>query len=542
MRASPWRSRITLALSSVLAAVLMLAALEGVLRLCGLGAADPNRSTLKYQQLYLPVLRPATRADSTEVLRPVDRRLPYQEVLRQKPANALRVFTFGESAVAGLGFSPNVTFARHLRGLLEAACPDRAVEVVNLGIVAISSREVKQLVADAVRGYHPDAVVVYCGNNEFLEVHAKKYAEAHATLATRTADLIRDSNLFRLLGRKKQPEPPSATEQNMSDEELRVTQHQIIQDIDMTPAEITAAIQTYEDNLAEAVAVAQEHGVPVLLMTVATNWEWRGRSDLPEGWLAELVGSSDTGEAALARARGVLDDRLRTALAKERSDLLFRRAVVHEKLGDFDAARADYIAATDEDPHLRRCLSAMNERVRALAQRLGTGLLDTVAVLSAQARHGIVGFAEFYDYVHFTPKGAILVGAAVFDRLREMGLCGSGNTYDSAAYAREQVARVERMTEDAIAVDDWIGFCFARDYIADRDLWKYEKMRKQLDERIAADPNDWRALAYRGNARYFDLDGAAGAAADYRAALEHGGDAAALRANLQKLETRAPAP
>ncbi len=66
-----------------------------------------------------------------------DVRLPYQTIRQDKPENALRIFTFGGSATAGLGYSPNVTFARHLERLLEMAQPDRVVEVVNLGIVAL---------------------------------------------------------------------------------------------------------------------------------------------------------------------------------------------------------------------------------------------------------------------------------------------------------------------------------------------------------------------------------------------------------------------
>ena len=156
MAASPWRTRLLLIGLSAFIAVLVLAALEGGLRLVGLGQKDPLRSQLKYQQLYLPVLRPDQRADGTAILRPIDPRIPYQEVLREKPANSLRVFTFGGSATAGLGYSPNVTFARHLRGMLEEAYPGRAVEVINLGIVAIASRQVKQLVGDVVRHYKPE--------------------------------------------------------------------------------------------------------------------------------------------------------------------------------------------------------------------------------------------------------------------------------------------------------------------------------------------------------------------------------------------------
>ena len=42
----------------------------------------------------------------------VDSRLPYQSILRDKAPGSLRVFTFGGSATAGLGYSPNAIALR----------------------------------------------------------------------------------------------------------------------------------------------------------------------------------------------------------------------------------------------------------------------------------------------------------------------------------------------------------------------------------------------------------------------------------------------
>ena len=62
-------------------------------------------------------MRPDARPDGTPTWRTWDPRLPFQAVPREKAPNALRVFVFGGSATAGLGYSPNVTFARRLEDL-----------------------------------------------------------------------------------------------------------------------------------------------------------------------------------------------------------------------------------------------------------------------------------------------------------------------------------------------------------------------------------------------------------------------------------------
>ena len=90
--------------------------------------------------------------------------------------------TLGGSSTAGLGYSPNVTFARYLERMARAALPGARVEVLNLGIVALATKQEKLLVAEVCRNYDPDVVIVYAGNNEFLEIHAQKYAEVHASV------------------------------------------------------------------------------------------------------------------------------------------------------------------------------------------------------------------------------------------------------------------------------------------------------------------------------------------------------------------------
>jgi len=532
---------ILLLLGSLVFTFVVLAGVEGALRLTGVGTEDASgTSRLKYQQIYLPILDPAARADGTPILRTTDSRLPYQSILTEKTARSLRVFTFGGSAAAGLGYSPNVTFARHLERMLEEAHPDRAVELVNLAIVALSSQQVLLLVEEACRRYEPDLVIVYSGNNEFLEIHAEKYAEANASGLAPLRRALADTNLSRLVNRlvRGDTRTPSMAEQDVSHEDLRLTQAAIIEDVEMTPEEVDEIVARYRANLSAMVDVAGETGTPMILMTVASNWRWRGREDLDPAWLGALLG--DEGGASrdrYQRAIPLLTEQIAQATPDTRWKRFYERAVAREALGDFAGAQADYRASMNGDPHLRRALAALADQVRDVGDAPQIQVFDTIAFLADHAEHGIVGFDEFYDYVHFTPRGTVLVAAALFEAIRGAGVATPDPDFDPQAYVARRLARLDTIREDELDVGEWMGIGSDPDRIADRDLWKYDKMVDSLDARIASDPNDLRALVYRGNARYFRTDGGEGAARHYRAALKLDPGAAEVGRNLDRLRS-----
>jgi len=536
-RSSSLASNALLAAGSLLFFSLLLAALEGGLHLLGIGEEDPaSASALKYQQIFLPVLSPAERPDGTPILRTSDPRLPYQAILREKPDNGLRVFVVGGSAAAGLGFSPNVTFARHLERLLRASNPERTVEVVNLGIVALASRQVRVLVEDVCTNYAPDLVVVYSGNNEFLEIHASKYADAHATFAARIARFLFDTNLYRALahalGRDRRSASTAA--QDLSHEDLRLTEAEIIRDISLAPEEIDEVLDGYAENVDAMARTAVDTQTPIVLMAVASNWEWRGRQDLPDDWVAELLGTPGPATSErLALAVRALDRKLLDPAAPDRHEWLFRRATAYARLGDAEAARRDYRAAMNADPHLRRALDAANDRLRDVAEHYRTAYLDTVASLAAVAPGGIVGFDAFYDYVHFTPRGAVEVAAALFRALPTSLRADAAFNVD--AYVQAELEALDGLEEDPFAVRRWLGFGFDRAGIAERNLWKYDEFLLDLDARIERDPNDVKALVYRGNAAFFQQDGVERAERDYRAALATGRAPPEVRENLAAL-------
>ena len=473
------------------------------------------------------------------MLRPVDPRLGFQEVLRAKPANGLRVVVFGESAAAGLGFSPNASFARELARILRAAYPERAVEVLDLAIAGIASAQVRALVAEAARVAAPDLLVVYCGHNEFLEIHARRWAERTATPLGRALLALGELRLFRVAHALVHPARGAAEREARrgSAEALRLGERELIEGLSLAPEEVAAVERRYGENLEAMAVAARAARVPLLLATAASNERWRGREDLPAGWLAERLGAPGPESPERLRAASArLGHLLAGAPEDERWELLYARAAAAERRGDLAAARADYRAARDADPHRRRATEALPARVRAVAARSGAALADVDAELPRRARGGVPGFDEFYDYVHPTPRGAVEIAAILAEAALAAGALPPAPGLDLAGLRDERQARLAGLGADPFDVSEWLGVGFdpARGS-ADRDLWKYERLKETLDARLRADPADLAALVYRGNARYFERDGGRGARRDWEAARALAPGEPAIRANLVRL-------
>lgn len=533
--------------AALAAALLLLVLLELGLRAADIGDAQAD-SKLKYQQVFLPVMQPDVTADGRAILRAVDPRLPYQLVSSPKDPRAQRVYFFGGSAMAGLGFSPNVTIAREFERIAgPCMAPDRALEVVNLGTVALPLKKIRVMVEDVLANGQPDLLVVCAGNNEFLELHAQKYALATASPLDRLVALVADTNLYRLIRRPPEVDPHDLIDANagLEQNDARVSEDVMIQKVEVSPGEIAAVQEQYGADLMAIAQAAREAGVPLVLMTEAVNWEWLGREDLPADWPTELVPGWKP-EDGWGDVHGALNERISKATEDERYQWFYRRALYYRAQGDksdIKHARSDFRSALNGDPHLRRATDDMANHVRRVAASEGVILYDTITSLMAMANQGIIGFEFFYDYVHFTPRGAALAAGGLVRVLVDQGLlppaCAELSKANDQAYADPAGPPPPDGLPDFLTVEDWRGLGLQPARALDRDLWKYNAAMAELDAHLAQHPDDWRALVYRGNAAFFRQDGAAQAERDWKRALELGGDRQAIGRNLELLAAQA---
>lgn len=538
-------------------AIGLLVGMEGVARLAGVGARRPGDSTLKYQRIAYPLFAPLD-GEAEGVWATTDPRLPRQSLRVPKPAGTRRVFCFGGSALAGLGHSPNVTLAAQLQCALDAGASDVDYEVFNLGVVAFASGQVRDMVADVLDYAEPDLLVVYSGNNEFLEVHSELFAAAQGRGPGALARLARSSALLRGLrggGRLDRAAlEASVSTRDLAANDARVDHSSLMEQVELADGDVARVLDQYQANLEAIARLAEEAEVPLALCTVESNWRWVGVED-PEPaehpWLLDaLLGSNGgaplgdgwcgTGVQDVESYEASLHSHQESSPGSERYLSLAALACSEETRGAWDSARAHFRESRDIDPHLRRATTAHAERVRAAAGASpGAALIEIAGGLQAGAPQGIVGFETFYDYVHFTPEGNAAATRALLDGLLAGGLIEL-DAPDAARDALERLPAQVHSGRDGLHVDRWIGFADDPGLLESRDLWKYDACWNALDARIEANSDDWEARVWRGHLLSFKPGRAAEARRDYRAALALRDDPQ-VRASLERLDAE-PAP
>ncbi len=84
----------------------------------------------------------------------------------QKSDKTFRIFCLGGSTTAGFPFEYQVPFPHQLKNILKQTYPDCHFEVINMGLSAVNSFTVLDLLPD-ILDKEPDLILIYMGHNEF---------------------------------------------------------------------------------------------------------------------------------------------------------------------------------------------------------------------------------------------------------------------------------------------------------------------------------------------------------------------------------------
>lgn len=346
-----------------------------------------------------------------------------------KDPSTLRVFCLGSSASAGWPHPKTEIYSAYLQQALQRALPDKTIEVINVSAHAYASYRTR-LIFEQVLEFEPDLLVIYAGNNEFLE--KRNYVPEWPALQ-KAADTASSLAVFRLLQYwQKRYLFPDSTLSGWEREHIKYEVWskvaRVALDLRKDPVQLDFVKRHYRFNIESMATDAARRNLPVVLVTVPVNLrDWHPNvsyNALTGAQLDEWKGLFAQGRRALLleetdQAAGAF----RAAIAVEplhaESHYYLGRAL--ERKGELEAALAEYQQAKELDYNPFRALEDFNLSLRSIAAAMpNVYLADASDAFLRDAQPHAPGFDHFVDYVHPNKRGNLLVARTVFDTvLRE---------------------------------------------------------------------------------------------------------------------------
>jgi tetratricopeptide (TPR) repeat protein len=367
---------------TVLTPFLLLGVLEVTLRIVWKDGAVPvfvaTPADLGDYTMANPKL--ATRYFSAQSTPPSPMLQPFAT---QKPANGFRVFVMGASTAAGFPWPPTGAYSRLLQDVLHDAMPGDSVEVVNLAIPATNTYAILDQ-TDAVIAQHPDAILIYSGQNEYygaLGVGSTESVGSWPPLV-RSYLWLEHFRTFMLLRRgiaraRKafSKAPPANAQQAASFMEVVAGNQKIV----LGGPAYEAGVRQFRGNLTRILDKFRRAHVPVFISSLVTN----ERDMRPFASPANALPGG--------------------------ADAVYDSAQAADARGDSVRARELYVKARDLDVVRFRAPSEFNDVIRSVAKNEGAVYVPVAEAFHAASPEGIIGHNLILEHLHPNQAGAALI-------------------------------------------------------------------------------------------------------------------------------------
>ena len=180
--------------------LLVLAILEGILRLSGFGH--------EYPLFIEPAQKPGYLQPNPDIIQRYFHSPEHAPNVapdtflfpQQKPQGVTRIVLMGGSSAAGFPYGRFGAPSGMLQQMLKMRYPTQDIEVISVAMASINSYALRDFAAE-VANIEPDAVLIYAGHNEYLGVMGvgSVYAGAGGHWANLVYMTLRDFRLFQLL-------------------------------------------------------------------------------------------------------------------------------------------------------------------------------------------------------------------------------------------------------------------------------------------------------------------------------------------------------
>lgn len=352
----------------------------------------------------------------------------------EKTTKTLRVFCLGSSTMASFPYELNARVSSLLRDRLQVAFPDKKVEVINAGMAAINSYAVGEFIRELV-DYQPDLFVMYMGHNEFygaLGVGSTQTKGQNRVLI-RAYLRLQKFRLFRVIQKFIQSLRKSEAPANLANQTLMEGMAQE-KTIPLQSELFTRGGEQFRSNLEDIIDVAQQHRVPILIGTLASNL--RDMEPFESGFAPERTETDKQKwqrffEKGLRLQRAdSLDAALQAYSQAEAIDgapaiLHYRMAETYLAQSDSNNALQEFKRARDLDMLRFRAPSLFNDIIRESSKKFSVPVVNVEEMLALHSPRGIVGHELISEHLHPNFDGYLLLAKAFTEAILENNIVKS---------------------------------------------------------------------------------------------------------------------
>ncbi len=341
----------------------------------------------------------------------------FNPFLKDKPDDVLRLVTLGGSSTAGYPYHFYHAFPERLAAEIRARMPLRRVEVINLGMTAVSSHVLRDL-APAVASLSPDAVLIYAGHNEYYGAFGAGSGAAgpgQRLWVKRTTIWLKRSKIFAAL--QQIVAPPVQSDRTMMAQSVGNAAITFEGDVYL------AGIRQFRVNMDALLRSLLDHGISTYIATLVSN----------------LEGQPPLGQDSVASTA-------------------FREGQARLSAFDSVGAWSAFHRAREHDDVRFRAPAAINATIRELAEAHRAKLVDLAALSWPDTL--------FTDHLHPTAAGHARIArtfAMAFDMPAAVPSLQSKPDALEHAFAQLQIDRLKG------------GFPFTKGLTADEELRTFSR-------------------------------------------------------------------
>jgi len=409
-------------LLAVLFGLLLIALVEGALRVVGWGEEHPLADP--FLQASTTLLFEPTTDDAYYQTRPEKLPIfPLERFRARKAPGEFRVFCLGGSTVQGRPYSRETAFPAWLQMNLQLAQPKRQWVFINCGGVSYGTHRLLPLL-DECLNYEPDLIILATGHNEFLERRIYDHYQRLPKPTLKIARGLHQLHLYRALEQLFTPSRPPVPKTNHpptdgsmpalpSDVDTLLDHRGGLNAYHYDPAWRQFVCASFEQNLRGMIRLAGQHDVPILVVRLPSNLKdcppfksEHSRPLSPEEqshWDTLLTTANESFSRELRRTIELLNQ----ALTIDAKHPLFHYLLGHAYYAQKDGARAarHFQLAKDYDVCPLRILSSMEEILGNVCREMDVTLVDAQALLANECAFGIIGNQVLLDHVHPSIRG-----------------------------------------------------------------------------------------------------------------------------------------